>query len=384
MMRFKRVSLPALTLFLSISFIISPQAESSDKVVLKKLEDSRFQLTLNDEPYIIKGVCYNPVPIGKGSDYDLFTDKKEPWRIDGKLMQDMNANAVFIYKPGDNLKRVNYVIENLFKVYGIRTVLGFKLGLWEFPPVDYADQEDRKRITGEVMRIVKSLKNNPGILIWVLGIENNFSFDSKEKAVIYYSFVNDIAKQIKRIDKSHPVALGNAETIYLAEAKSSTPDIDILASISYRGKSFGSLWREVEEKFGKPLVLIEFGCDSYDAFRNKEDQEIQAEFIKSQWLEILRNTANSSGKGNCLGGCIFEWTDEWWKSSEGRRESWLAHDTTGSWSGGGYYFDLPVSNHLNMNEEWWGIVSIDPQMEDGINKRTPKKAYYTLKELWGR
>ena len=384
MIRFKRASIVILTSFLLLSTIIDLQAKSSDKVVLKKLKNNHFQLVLKDKPYIIKGICYNPVPIGKGSGYDLFTDKKEPWRIDGKLMQDMNANAVFIYKPSDNLKRMNYVIENLFKMYGIRTILGFKLGLWEFPPVDYADKEDRERLTKEVTRIVKSLKNNPGILIWVLGIENNFSFDSKENAAIYYSFVNDVAQRIKRIDKAHPVALGNAETIYLAEAKNFTPYIDILASISYRGKSFGSFWQEVEEKFKKPFILIEFGCDSYDAFRNKEDQEIQAEFIKSQWLDILRNTGSSNGRENSLGGCIFEWTDEWWKSSEGRRDSWLVHDTTGSWSGGGYYFDLPVSNHLNMNEEWWGIVSISPEIEDGINKRTPKKAYYILKELWGR
>jgi hypothetical protein len=35
-----------------------------------------------------------------------------------------------------------------------------------------------------------------------------------------------------------------------------------------------------------------------------------------------------------------------------------------------------------MNEEWFGIVALSPQLLDGINKRIPKKAYYVIKEFW--
>jgi hypothetical protein len=35
-----------------------------------------------------------------------------------------------------------------------------------------------------------------------------------------------------------------------------------------------------------------------------------------------------------------------------------------------------------MNEEWFGIVTVKPEKENGLNIRVPKKAYYALKELW--
>ena len=35
-----------------------------------------------------------------------------------------------------------------------------------------------------------------------------------------------------------------------------------------------------------------------------------------------------------------------------------------------------------MNEEWFGIVALSPQLEKGINKRIPRKAYYVIREFW--
>ena len=126
--------------------------------------------------------------------------------------------------------------------------------------------------------------------------------------------------------------------------------------------------------------MVEFGCDRYDVLKNREDETIQAVFLSSQWQEIERNTT----KGISLGGCVFEWTDEWWKHKQADKLGWSVHDTEGSWSGGGYYFDIAVEGHQNMNEEWWGIIGISPEKENGINQRIPKKAYYTLKELWNK
>jgi hypothetical protein len=35
-----------------------------------------------------------------------------------------------------------------------------------------------------------------------------------------------------------------------------------------------------------------------------------------------------------------------------------------------------------MNEEWFGIVRVDPEPVNGINKRSPRKAYYAIREFW--
>jgi hypothetical protein len=203
------------------------------------------------------------------------------------------------------------------------------------------------------------------------------------RAKIYYSFVNDIAKEVRKIDPGHPVALGNGELIGLDTASLFCPDIDLIACIIYRGKTFGNLFKSLKATFDKPVLLSEFGADSYDAYLNKEDQNMQAFFLESQWRQIYENLANNKdGAGNCLGGTIFEWTDEWWKHNEDDPESWKVQDTESNWSNGSYYFDIQAQGNKNMNEEWFGIVSLSEELENGINKRIPRKSYYVIREFW--
>ncbi|MFH1622864.1 MAG: glycosidase, partial [Candidatus Omnitrophota bacterium] len=160
------------------------------------------------------------------------------------------------------------------------------------------------------------------------------------------------------------------------------PDVDIIATIIYRGKSFGNIFRNLRNVFDKPLVIIEFGCDAYNAYTEREDQDAQAEFLESQWIHIYKNLANSQGEGNCLGGAMFEWNDEWWKNKEYDLQSWLVHDTGSNWSNGAYFFDIKVQGNKNMNEEWFGLVSLSEDLENGLNKRIPRKSYYVIKEFW--
>ena len=43
-----------------------PKKQSTQKIVIKKLTNGHYQLVVEGRPFIIKGVCYNPVPIGEG------------------------------------------------------------------------------------------------------------------------------------------------------------------------------------------------------------------------------------------------------------------------------------------------------------------------------
>lgn len=381
---------------------VRPKAKkpSPDEFIIKKLENGHYQMLVNKKPFMVKGVCYAPVAIGKSHLTNFMSDPNKPWVIDGKLMKEMGVNTVRIYQPGDEIGCCKQMIEDLYKLYGIRTILGHNLGFWDYPPPNYADEEFKKYITDEVLKTVTYFKDTPGLLMWILGNENNYSFDGRlnpwsspeidqlpsfgeqrdARAKIYYSFVNELAKKIKQIDPRHPVVLGNGETIGLKTAAEYCLDVDLMGCIVYRGEVFGNFFKEIKRKFDKPVILTEFGCDAYNAFTQEEDQKNQAKFIKNQWLDIEKNSAGGEGIGNCLGGTIFEWTDEWWKTSECDRNSWLVHDTTASWGVGAYYFDAKVGK--NMNEEWFGIVAISPELENGVNKRVPRKAYYVLKELW--
>jgi beta-galactosidase len=377
-----------------------PMLPGKGKVTLAHLANGDYRLMVGGRPYFIKGVCYIPTPIGKGYDYDLWTDPGKPWLVDGKLMKEMGINTVRFYFHSKNAERGREVMSDLYERFGIRSALGSYLDFWQYPPANYGLPEVRARIREDVTRMVNAYKSEPGLLVWVLGNENNYSFDRgvnpwttediekiqdpiqrrNAKAEIYYKFVNELAGEIKKIDPAHPVVMGNGELASIQIAKKICPNVDILGGIMYTGRTFGNFWKRVKKDFGKPAIMIEFGCDSYDAYKQKEAQDYQALFLKSLWNEIDKNRAGGSGEGNSLGGFVFEWSDEWWKHDEERPAGWFVHNTEGSWSNGSYYFDAEAEN--NMNEEWWGIVGLEPGGPGPGDKRAPKKSYYILKSLW--
>ena len=387
-----------------LSFLLGMVSKPLPKVFIKKQKDGNYQLIVENKPFIVKGVCYNPIPIGQNHQYDWWSDPNKPWMVDGKLMQEMGVNAIRLYQSHENTEEVKQVIRDLYQNYGIRTILGHWLGFWEHPCPLYADKAFQEKVKKEVLDMVNEYKDEPGILLWILGNENNFScfgrvnpWSSEEvdaetdpqkknalRAKIYYSFVNELAKEIHRIDPDHPVALGNGELVGLDYANQYSPDVDIVACIIYRGKSFGNIFESLRRTFDKPILLAEFGADCYDANLKKEDQEMQAYFLLSQWRQIYENLADNKERasGNCIGGTMFEWADEWWKHNESDPEGWKIHDTESNWSNGSYYFDIEVPGNKNMNEEWFGIVSVSEELENGLNKRSLRKAYYSIRDFW--
>jgi len=389
-------------LILSLFFLFLAN-KGNPKVYIQKLRNGHYRLMVQQRPYLVKGVCYSPIPIGKNHEYDWWSDPSKPWLVDGELMQKMGINTIRLYQAHENAQAVRTVIRDLYQRYGIRTILGHWLGFWEYPCPLYADKSFQERIKKEILEMVSLYKDEPGLLLWILGNENNYTcmgqlnpWPSEEvdkeadpakqrmlRAKIYYSFVNDIARDIHRIDKNHPVALGNGELVGLDIASTVCPDIDLVACIIYRGKTFGNIFKYLKATFDKPILLSEFGADAYDAYLQKEDQNMQAFFLESQWRHIYENTANNKkGAGNCIGGTMFEWNDEWWKHNESDPSTWDIHDTGSNWSNGSYYFDIQVKDNKNMNEEWFGLVALSQDLENGLNKRSPRKAYYVVREFW--
>ena len=375
--------------------------EASAEVEIKPTKKGGYILYLDKKPFLIKGVGYNPTPTGKGYTYDFFSDPNKPWLIDGKLMQEAGINCVRIYSAGKDLEKVREFIRDMYEKYGIYTLMSDWLGLWDYPQANYSDQAFRDKTKAKILKTVEALKDEEGLLLWILGNENNYTFSGKigfwtseeiekidkpcqkqiRKAEIYYGFVNALAKEIKKIDPAHPVTLGNGEDGFLTVASKICKDIDALSIIIYRGKKFGNLFGNIQNAFDKPILLSEFGCDSYNAHKNIEDQEVQSEFILSQWEDLYSNTAFSGNEeGNALGGIVFEWSDEWWKYNESFEEGWPIHNKEADWSHGAYFYDIRAKDNLNMNEEWFGIVSLSEEIVNGLNRRVPKKSYYQLAE----
>jgi beta-glucuronidase len=225
--------------------------------------------------------------------------------------------------------------------------------------------------------MVEDYKDEPYILMWVLGNENNYggASNADKQPQAFYKFANECAKLIKQLDpQKRPVAINNGDTLFLDICAQNAPDIDVFGLNSYRGEQgFGNVWQDVADVYKKPVLITEYGCPAYaDGWDTARIEEGQASYHEGYWNDIEDNIAGvDGGVGNALGGVVFEWCDEWWKA-EGSSDPW-AHDSSPQM--GGAFLDG------NGYEEWYGIVSIGDG-KDSTFKRQLRKAYFTYKKLW--
>ncbi len=337
-------------------------------------------------------------PIGTNFEYSLWQQPKET--IKAALDQDMarlksiGINTLRIY-TGIPTNWIEYIHDN----YGIYTVLNHSFGRYGVmlngnwnPITDYGDSLTQMVLLKEVAELGKTYKGTRGLLMYLLGNENNYGLYWKgsetedipamkktdERARHLYSLFNTASLSLKTIDTVHHVAICNGDIGFLDLIATECPDVDILGINIYRGISFGNVFQEVKEKYNKPIMFTELGADAYHSIEKKEDQYTQAEYLLNNWKEIYQNAAGQGKAENCIGGFTFQWSDGWWKT--GQTVNLDKHDSTASWSNGGYKNDY-IEGQNNMNEEWFGICAKQPNNSDGTHTVTPRAAYYILSEV---
>ncbi len=378
-------------------------------VRLVQYENGHWQLLVNDKPYIIKGITYAPTKVGESPDkgtlvnwmdedtnnnglpdgpYDAWVDvnrnnKKDPDEPvvgDFKLMKDMGVNTLRIYVQPNKPNKA--LLRKMFKEFGFRVIMGNFLGKYAIDSgatwregTDYENPEHKKKMMESIKKMVMEYKDEPYILLWLLGNENNYGIacNADKKPEAYYKFVDEVAQWIKSVDPNHPVAINNGDTLYLDIFAKYCPHVDIFAANVYRGDyGFGAFWEQVADACDKPAFITEYGCPAYAKNMTLEEaEEAQAKYLKGNWLDIVDNMAGTAnGVGNALGGIVFEWTDEWWKNYEPYRHD-KKSDAIGPFPGGYYY------------EEWFGITS----QGDGSHSpflRQLRKSYFMYKQLWNQ
>lgn len=245
----------------------------------------------------------------------------------------------------------------------------------------------------EARRLVKVYDKTPGLLLYLLGNENNYGLfwqgaetedipveDRKStiQAKHLYKVFNEATVEMKKLGASCPIAICNGDLLFLDIIAKECKDVDILGINCYRGESFGDLFSRVKKEYGKPVLFTEFGSDAYNASTQSEAQKEQADILLRNWAEIYLNAAGVGNNGNSLGGFTFQFTDGWWKFMQ--NSNLTVHDTNASWANGGYLFDY-VEGENNMNEEWFGICAKGKPDSRGIYENYPRAAYYVLKDV---
>jgi hypothetical protein len=310
---------------------------------------------------------------------DNSQDANEPLVGDPALLKNMGCNTIRLYYGAKSKKS----LAQFCKESGVKVAMGAAFGAyaldsgstWE-KGTDYTDPKQQENMLKVVKDMVLSYKDEPYILCWILGNENNYGVASNANKypATYCDLVERACRMVHTLDPNHPIAVCIGEVGPLEKLAQFAPDLDMVGINAYRDvEGFGDLWETVKKKLDKPVFISEFGCPAY--FNGKGEDEVdQARFLEGSWKDINYQRGGGSGEGNSLGGFVFEWMDEWWKSSKG--DSWgdpLRQNTEGDFRGpfpGGW-----------MHEEWLGIAG----QGDGQNSpfmRQLRKTYDSIKKRW--
>jgi hypothetical protein len=401
-LRGHRFTIPLLAalVMLAATTVRAQNATSGDPAPVRVVSDAAgTRLQVGGRDFMVYGMNWDYVPIGENYLYSLWQQPDDVIEAalarEMPLLKDMGVNAIRQY-VGIPPRWVQYIFER----YGIYTVInhpcaryGYTLnGAW-IPNVDYADPRLRAALVAEVSALVEEFQGVPGVLMWLLGNENNYglswtSFEAEAlpqgerdaaRAHQLYSLFGEIIAAVKSRDTDRPVAIANGDVQYIDVIAQECRGLDVFGTNTYRGISARDLFQVVKDKLGIPVMFTEFGADAFNTKEMREDQQAQARYLLGQWEEIYEQSAGKGRVGNAIGGFVFQWSDGWWKFGQESRLD--VHDTNASWPNGGYVEDY-VPGDNNMNEEWWGICAKGPTDGGGLFDLYPRAAYYALRRAF--
>lgn len=324
-------------LFLLIPFVIGCNDQQNES----KVTTSNRQILVDDVAYIIKGICYHPVP--KGENKRSFNNLDQ----DLSLMKEASINTIRVYTPIED----KMVLDKMHEA-GLKVIIG----------IGYNQDGNFDMLSGTYLNYISKFKNHPAILMWELGNEYNYHpewFDGEMKN--WYAALNDAAGKIHQLDKNHPVTTAHGE-IPDSLALKMSPNIDVWGMNVYRWDNPESIFDEWKAVSNKPMYLSEAGADSYMSIAKDNYEKGSNEIAQADaTINILDGVFKR--QDICSGVTLFAFVDELWKAGNNDKLD------PGGWapnSSGVPYDGTP-------NEEYWGIVDIN---------RNTKKAYYILKNKY--
>lgn len=139
---------------------------------------------------MINGMNWDYFPIGTNFNYSLWTQPdatiKAALDYEMSLLKNMGVNTIRQY-TGVQPKWIQYIYEN----YGIYTVINYSFGRYGLTingtwvgNTDYSNADTQELLLKDTREMVQTYKNTPGLLMFLLGNENNyglFGMEPKQK-----------------------------------------------------------------------------------------------------------------------------------------------------------------------------------------------------------
>jgi beta-galactosidase/beta-glucuronidase len=247
-------------MFLMLSQTLLGQA---DRVSVKQ-DDRGMKLQVNGRDFMVNGMNWDYFPIGTNFSYSLWNQPDDIIQAaldtEMSLLKNMGVNTIRQY-TGVPAKWIKYI----YQTYGIYTMLNHSFGRYGLtidgawaPNTEYADPRVRTLLLAEVTKMVEDYKDTPGLLLFLLGNENNYGLfwegaetedipvkdrKSTTRATAMYKLFNEATLAMKAKDTGHPIAMCNGDLLFLDIVKNECKDIDIFGTNMYRGVSFGDAFQ---------------------------------------------------------------------------------------------------------------------------------------------
>lgn len=331
-----------------------------------------FQLKLNGQPLVIKGMNYSPVPIGTAPGNPPYGDYFVPnyanvWKPDIDKIREAGINVIKLYAGNPDLNAGAPGTAGNWKAFldycynrGNKPVFVVMFSYTQGNVIaqggagfnDYIRQYDK---------LVKSTVKHPAVFGYLVG--NEIFGGVTQNAQFWQNFGTLInAAQGAGLSQGQNPFLMTAindeftpqtswPAIKLGEQSGKLGNLDSWCINIYRGAEFGgsgnsvftqylALMNSLQLPVKKPLILGEWGTphttrpanvygqSSLQPVTNLDDVPVSqmgagqpyfaaqpvATFLNTQWNTIKTNLMAGSSQV-CAGGFIFDWCDEYWKGN---------------------------------------------------------------------
>jgi len=230
------------------------------------------RLFVNGKPFLIKGVCYQPTPIGY---YPYDPEDGSPWL---NVYEDTTYNRMMWQRDLEYLRRMGC---NTIRTWGAISSRAFLdacyndgdhpiyviMGYWIDHNLNLTLPEDRLFTLSQFKGYVNAYKDHPAVLMWAVGNEDNYWYPYSKGDI--YSLVNAMARVAYEEEgpEYHPVVFPNGEienigidyVIHdtenvdrLRASDTSMNYLDIWGTNVYRGSTFGDLFLNIR----RPILDI--------------------------------------------------------------------------------------------------------------------------------
>ncbi|MBY8840398.1 discoidin domain-containing protein [Streptomyces sp. SP2-10] len=236
----------------ALTALPAAQAHAAGSVVKVTGTQGNWQLTVDGQPYQIKGLTWGP----STADADRYLPD----------LKSMGVNTIRTWGTDATSKS----LFDSAAAHGIKVIAGFWLQPGGGPGsggcVNYVtDTAYKSRMLDEFPKWVQTYKENPGVLMWdvgnesVLGLQNCYSGTELERQRdAYTTFVNDVTKKIHAVDPGHPVTSTDAWVGAWPYFKKNAPDLDLYAVNSYSAVcDVKAAWQQ--GGYSKPYIVTETG-----------------------------------------------------------------------------------------------------------------------------